>query len=171
MTINNMILIETNDLIKLPDLSGSTIIRWHYNYWNGALSGYIELNGESGYWVQCIDDEWDFIADEADDFCKTECKSYQKCTKCDCFGEVIKLYAVLKLTKDQEDAICYNNALFEKYVGSHHRYDEKGHRVRESKLKPASEACNYYNYPETQKNVPDFKKNQIIGYTTSLTKD
>ena len=105
---------------------------WHAKYWDGPLSGYVLLDGEDGYWVDCIDDRWEERPDDADESCKGEgafpgCDEYPGGGRC-CMTIYDRVYLVYKLTSEQDKVEKTIHALFRKWVGTHTAYNEEGSR-------------------------------------------
>lgn len=89
---------------------------WHHSYWDGALNGVCEVNGEM-CWFECIEEYWDnhSAPDETDQASDWEPPWYRR-------------FLVHKLTEEQFLAVKARNDKFCQMVGTHSNYDENGKR-------------------------------------------
>lgn len=86
---------------------------WHHSYWDGALSGVCEVNGDK-CWFECIEEWLDnhSFPEDDDNF---EPPWYRR-------------FLVHKLTNEQFLAVKARNDKFRQMVGNHTNYDESGKR-------------------------------------------
>ena len=161
---------QVRDLMaRFPDLAGRVQMLWHANYWDGPLSGYVEVDGEPGYWVECIQDYWNERPQKVneDDGCQDEDGSWS-CEDCPGDGtctmtEWDRVYLVYKLDPDQDQWQLKRHAKFRKYVGTHTDYDGKPAKrgVKEHSLWRV-----FYDWKP--KPPPPLREDQVVGHTLEL---
>tara|TARA_R110000824_G_scaffold112734_1_gene262062 strand:- start:507 stop:1064 length:558 start_codon:yes stop_codon:yes gene_type:complete len=148
-----------------PDMSDQVQMLWHGNYWDGPLSGHVEVGGEQGFWVDCIDSEWDERPDDSDDSCSGNdggegCEDYPGNGKC-CMTTCDRVYLIYKLDAEQKRIMRANHALFREHVGHHTDYDGQP-----SALKPQDSWKKFYDAP--RETMPPPREDQIMGHTLRL---
>ena len=171
-------------MARFPDLAGRVQMLWHASYWDGPLSGYVEVDGEPGYWVECIQDWWNPRPQKVDedDECQDEDGSWS-CEDCPGDGtctmtEWDRVYLVYKLDEDQHAAELHNHALFRKCVGTHTDYDgqpkedhnppgEKAQIPLGPGVRPRSFWKEFYHSTRRRKKPP-LREDQVIGHTLEL---
>lgn len=146
------------------DLSGRIRMLWHSDYWDGPLSGYVQLDGDDGFWVDCIADMWDMRPDDCDTSCTGEdggkgCPEYKGDRRC-------RVYLVYVLDDEQRRIRLANHALFREHVGVHTDYDDCGRRPVGVGVKPSSGHHAYYR--ADLEVPPPLRDSQIVGFTTRL---
>lgn len=160
-------------LAEMPDLGGRVQILWHASYWDGPISGYVTLDGETGYWINMLEDYYNTSLDIDD-------PEDNSCQECDCATPCItwgRLYAVYKLTEEQERIKLANNALFVQHVGNHCMYgtepkvdynDPKD--PSPIKLAPGLLPHGTHDlYYKAERPVPPpIEDAQMVGWTTSI---
>lgn len=141
--------VEGHDLMaRFPDLGGRVRMLWHSNYWDGPLSGYVTVDGEPGYWVECSKDYWNERPEPATNCCKGTCTccewskygadlpAFKDATCCpdykggdDCCMRIWdRLFLVYKLDDEQHRIKLANHEMFREHVGTHTDYNENGDR-------------------------------------------
>ena len=157
-----------------PDLNGRIQILWHSDYWDGPITGYVTLDGETGYWINRIEDFYNVrldIENPGDD---------DSCQNCDCKDPCYTydyLYAVYKLTPEQERIELANHALFRKHVGTHTEYGTE-QKVDHNdpndsspiKLGPGvfpRDSWDLY-YKAEKPSAPPVKDSQLVGWASTI---
>lgn len=165
---------------RFPDMGGRVQMLWHSNYYDGPLSGYVELDGQPGYWVDCISDRWDERPDSADDSCTGKdgnggCKEYPGNNQC-CSTIWDRVFLVYKLDGEQDRIATENHALFREHVGTHTDYVDEPKRDYNPPgatgitlalgLKPRSEHSKFYKVKRPT--MPPLREEQAVGHTLRL---
>lgn len=152
---------ELLDLLEpFPDLDGHVQMLWHSGYWDGPLSGYVEVDGEKAHWVKCVADYINERPGEADASCSEDCPEYPGAGKC-CMKEWDRVFLVYKLTPEQDTIERANHALFRKHVGTHTDYDDEP-----GTLMPRAEMDKFYKTDKPQ--MAPLEKSQVIGHVRRL---
>ena len=157
------------------NLTGRVKLLWHSAYWDGPLSGYVALDGELGFWVECVDDWCNERPDEADESC-ADCPDDPGGGKC-CELLWDRLYLVYRLDKDQHRVVTSNHELFRRHVGTHTDYDghpEEDHNPPDSSapitlglgVRPRDEWDKFYK--AERPTMPPLRPDQVVGSTLSL---
>jgi len=90
------------------------------DYRDGPLEGVMELKGKKYYFLACDGDE------EAE-------------------NGGVRSYAVIEMSKDQQDKEDYFHDLFVSHVGSHFEYDKSGKLMPDKELKDKTEQDKFYS--------------------------
>jgi hypothetical protein len=154
---------ESMPEISGPNLNGRVKMLWHSGYWDGPLSGYVSLDDVPGYWVDCIDEDYNPHQESIEPECIRECTKYKGGRKC-CLILYDRLYLVYKLDEQQKEIILNNHDLFQKYVGTHADYDSQGQRHHN--VNPEADWKSYYDVDKPP--MPPPREEQIVGHTTEL---
>ena len=93
----------------IPKLEGRPRLLYHSGYYDGPLSGMCLYNDER-HWFNCVEDELDFTDPNTKEYLRG------------------RVYVVVKPDLDELKKENVRHALFEKYVGTHTRYDADGKR-------------------------------------------
>lgn len=132
---------NTMDLMSMSAIE----IVYHSNYWDGALSGMCRHQGRR-YWFDCVHDYYDKRED----------------------GTPLdqRIYAIYDLTDSEWKEEEYWHSLFEKYVGTHTRY-ENNHRT--GRVKPSKDHSKFYDASKQAREKGERKKKELsednlIGY-------
>lgn len=170
---------DTRGLLqRFRALTGRIQMLWHAGFWDGPLSGYVELDGQPGHWVEMVEDFWDSRPDETDDSCtgadgKGGCPEIRADGRC-CIEVHDRVYLVYQLDDEQRRVVEANHALFREHVGTHTDYDDQVKVQHESEgpigyapgVKPRSGHSAYYDAP--RETMAPLREDQVVGYTLDL---
>lgn len=124
---------------ELDDFTGEIKWLWHCDYWDGPLSGMVQLRGHQ-YWAQMFDE---ITATNVDG-------SFQA-----------RRFAVIPLSDTELAAEQADHRLFRTYVGEHTDYGDGGKRAVGA-TRPQSEWNEYY--ANSKIGSRDYSKHKVIGY-------
>ena len=119
---------------------------WRSDYYDGPLSGMVELNGNR-YWTECFDEEeWtEQNGPDEDDIFR------------------VRFFAILKLTDKQQESEEYWHELFQLCVGKHSDYDISGNRFKyEEHTKETKQF--YYTRREMDYEELDLSESNLISW-------
>lgn len=148
---------------------GKTRILWHFNYWDGYLSGLCLWDGEK-CWFQSYNETVEILhwSEEEIEEWKVTCKemgwdfNIQECED----HSITRYFKVYKLPEEVLEALEFNHNLFVKYVGNHTEYDENG--KRSGVVKPQSLHNKFYNNRQEQKSYTmNLEEYEVLGEFTN----
>lgn len=133
------------EFTSLPKFNKKDLnLLWHYNYWDGPISGMLSIDNQY-YWFEMIDDPvWQRI--------NVSTKSNFK----------YRRYAIIRMTTEQLKIENLKHADFRKYVGTHCDYLKN---KQTGEINPnALEYKKYYDKWPEDKDKLNYSNNEVIGW-------
>lgn len=145
-----------------PDLTGRLRLLHHCSYWDGPITGRVMLDGEDGFWVEMREEHFQPRLDLTEECETCDCGPHDACFTWS------RLYAVYRLTDEQNRIETANHDLFRRFVGGHTDYDEEGQRLG-AVHQPREQWDGFYK--ADRERMSDFDDSQIVGWSISLWPD
>ena len=135
----------------LPKLVHPELV-WHCGYYDGPLDGMCLHEGKQ-HWFQMVDAIYVTVNVE----------SYRPLEPDDYNYTLIGINVIAEISEEQLKEEEYWQALFEKHVGTHTRYDKRGLR-NVGQVQPQSEWPKYYDVAAKERPKRNFDNNKVVGY-------
>ena len=139
---------------NLPEYESKNVkLLWHYDYYDGPLSGLVDIGQPDPVWFQMVEERCYQLQITSENTPSPD-------------GDIehlrVRRMALVALHPDQMSALRREHELFRKYVGTHTEYVDGKRNV--GATAPPSEHHKFYDRPESEKYKLNIDSNPVIGY-------